>query len=127
MSKIKQYLELIIDIMLVIILTAWIISIIQDCCGLNKQKQIIINHQEKIIQEIKIMKKTEARRKAMQIIAVRSANPNRLTVSRIIKDQALIKDLQQIIPNSQLYYSADTDKIYTIISDKVMQIGLNNE
>ena len=49
MNKIKQYLELIIDIMLVVILTAWIVSIIQDCCRLNNQKQTIIIKQEKII------------------------------------------------------------------------------
>ena len=49
MNKIKQYLELIIDIMLVIILTAWIITIVQDCCRLNSQKQTIISQQDKII------------------------------------------------------------------------------
>lgn len=70
------------------------------------------------------MKKTQARKKAMQIIAVRSANPQKLQISNAIKDESLVRDLQQVIPNSQFYYSADTDKIYTIISDKVMQIGV---
>lgn len=52
MNKIKQYLELIIDIMLVIILTAWIVSILNDCCRLNNQKQTIIEQQDKIIQAV---------------------------------------------------------------------------
>lgn len=74
------------------------------------------------------MKKSQARKKVMQIMTIRSLNPQRLTISRTIQDESLVRDLKQVIPNSQLYYSADTDKIYTIIADKVAQIGVvNNE
>lgn len=57
-------------------------------------------------------------------MTIRSLNPQRLTISRAIKDESLVRDLKQVIPNSQFYYSADTDKIYTIIADKVVQIGV---
>lgn len=72
----------------------------------------------------KKMKKSQARKKVMQIMTIRSLNPQRLTISRTIKDESLVRDLQQVIPNSQFYYSADTDKIYTVIADKVVQIGV---
>ena len=70
------------------------------------------------------MKKSQARKKVMQIMTIRSLNPQRLTISRTIKDESLVRDLQQVIPNSQFYYSADSDKIYTVIADKVVQIGV---
>lgn len=70
------------------------------------------------------MNKKTAHKKAMQIIAMKNLNPNRLTIIKKIKNDNLIKDMQQIIPQSDLYYSADTDQIYTIIADKVVQIGV---
>lgn len=68
------------------------------------------------------MKKTEARRKAMQIITMRNLNPNRLKLVKLIKDDLLIKDMMQIIPNSDLYYSTSSASVYAIINNKVVQI-----
>ena len=70
------------------------------------------------------MKKQTALKKAMEIIAMKNVNPNRIEIKKVIKDDILIRGMQQVIPNSQFYYSADSDKIYTIIADKVMQIGV---
>lgn len=72
------------------------------------------------------MKKQQAIEKVLYIMAVRSLNPQRLTISRTIKNESLIRELQQVIPNSQFYYSDDTDKIYTINADNIIQIGVNN-
>lgn len=71
------------------------------------------------------MTKEQAIEKVMYIMAVRSLNPQRL-ISRTIKNESLIKELQQVIHNSQFYYTANTDKIYTIIADNIIQIGVNN-
>lgn len=69
------------------------------------------------------MTKQQAKEKVIQIMAVKSLKPQRLTI-RNVKDESLIRDIQQVIPNSQFYYSANTDKIYTIISDNIIQIGV---
>lgn len=71
------------------------------------------------------MKKEQAIEKVMYIMAVRSLNPQ-ILISRTIKDESLIKELQQVINNSQFYYSANSDKIYTINADNIIQIGVIN-
>ena len=68
------------------------------------------------------MKKQTALKKAMEIIAMKNVNPNRIKIKKVIKDDILIKEMQQVIPNSDLYYSSDTDKIYTVIDDRTYQI-----
>ena len=68
------------------------------------------------------MKKQTALKKAMEIIAMKNVNPNRIKIKKVIKDDILIKRMQQVITDSDLYYSADTDKIYTVIADRTYQI-----
>ena len=68
------------------------------------------------------MKKQTALKKAMEIIAMKNVNPNRIKIKKVIKDDILIKEMQQVIPNSDLYYSAYSDKIYTVIADRTYQI-----
>lgn len=68
------------------------------------------------------MKKQTALKKAMEIIAMKNVNPNRVKIKKVIKDDILIKEMQQVITDSDLYYSADTDKIYTVIADRTYQI-----
>ena len=68
------------------------------------------------------MKKQTALKKAMEIIAMKNVNPNRVKIKKVIKDDILIKEMQQVIPNSDLYYSAYSDKIYTVIADRTYQI-----
>ena len=68
------------------------------------------------------MKKQTALKKAMEIIAMKNVNPNRVKIKKVIKDDILIRGMQQVIPKSDLYYSADTDKIYTVIADRTYQI-----
>ena len=68
------------------------------------------------------MKKQTALKKAMEIVAMKNVNPNRIKIKKVIKDDILIKGMWQVIPNSDLYYSSDTDKIYTVIDDRTYQI-----
>ena len=68
------------------------------------------------------MKKQTALKKAMEIIAMKNVNPNRIKIKKVIKDDILIRGMQQVIPKSDLYYSADSDKIYTVIADRTYQI-----
>lgn len=68
------------------------------------------------------MKKQTALKKAMEIIAMKNVNPNRVKIKKVIKDDILIREMQQVIPNSDLYYSVITDKIYTVIADRTYQI-----
>ena len=68
------------------------------------------------------MKKQTALKKAMEIIAMKNVNPNRVKIKKVIKDDILIRGMQQVIPKSDLYYSADSDKIYTVIADRTYQI-----
>ena len=68
------------------------------------------------------MKKQTALKKAMEIIAMKNVNPNRVKIKKVIKDDILIKEMQQVITDSDLYFTADSDKIYTVIADRTYQI-----